>query len=559
LSRGRFLIPSLLLAVALLVRVAGLETIPPGFFADEAYTGYDAYCLQQTGADLWGRPWPLYFASWGGDAEEGMYRYLCLPFVALLGPTPLAVRLPAALVGAFTVLLTYLLGRRLLGGVGGAVAAGLLALSPWHVAISRIGFRAILLPAAVTASAWLLCRALGIREGVPGASPPAHPRTAWLLAFAMGAAALYTYAVAKAFVPLFGLWILWVFRREARRRPLALAGLLTVAAMLAAPAAWETISGRGQVRFERISALRSEVLREAEEGLWREHPALRQLPAGGARATTALVVLSRNYLAHATPRFLFVAGDGNLRHGPGGLGQLFWIEGALLAVGIATALRRRAAVDGWLVGWLLLGPLPDSITSDRVPNALRSLVTLPAPELLAGAGAAVVVAWAASIRLRHPVAAAAIVALPLAAFVGEGARFAYRYTTSYPAAAAPFFNAGYAEGILALEAESPPEATLLVARPEDHRVERFALNPYLHSLILFHTRRPPAAWQGGGGLGRFDVVRIPESGRIGAAVLPPAAWMLLPADRAAPESVRRWIPGPDGRPLLAIISRRGGD
>jgi hypothetical protein len=313
------------------------------------------------------------------------------------------------------------------------------------------------------------------------------------------------------------------------------------------------------VRFERISALRPEVLRESQERLLREHPSLRRIPGEGSRAATTLYVLARNYLSHATPRFLFLQGDGNLRHGPGRMGQLFWIEGLLLAIGAACALRRRAAVDLWLLGWLLLGPLPDTLTSDRVPNALRTLVTLPAPELLAGAGAVTLLGFWATIRLRRPVAGVALMAIPLAVFAGESARFLHRYTSTYPADAAPYFNAGYGEGILELAAAAPPEAKLLVARPEDARVARFALNPYLHSLILFYTRRPPALWQAGDGLGRFDVVRIPEHGAIGATALPSGAWMLLPADRAAPEAVRRWILGPDGRPLLAIISAPAGD
>ena len=83
--------------VALALRLVGLSHLPPGLFVDEAFTGYDALSLLHTGRDMWGEWLPLYFTSWGGDAVEGLYRYLCVPFLALLGPVPLAVRLPAAL------------------------------------------------------------------------------------------------------------------------------------------------------------------------------------------------------------------------------------------------------------------------------------------------------------------------------------------------------------------------------------------------------------------------------------------------------------------------------
>lgn len=548
---GRLLPLLAILAVASLLRLPALATKPPALFADEAYTGYDAYCLARTGADLWGRPWPLYFPSWGGDAEEGLYRYLCLPFVALLGPVPLAVRLPAALAGILTVACTYLLGRRLLGEAEGRVAAFLLAVSPWHVTISRIGFRAILLPLLVTACAWLAARASG-RQGTGEGNDP-HPR-AWALAVAAGGAALYTYSVAKVFVPLFGLLLAWIFRAEVRRRPAAAALLLALSGAIAGPAVWETLAGRGQVRFARISALRAEVLRDAAEDLRRDLPAAGRAPEGAQRLIAAGGLLARNYLSHASPSFLFVAGDGNLRHGPGRLGQLYWVEGALLLLGLGRAARRRSTADLWLIGWLLLGPLGDSLTSDRVPNALRALVTLPAPQLLAGSGAALLLAWVVPLRSRCAAAAAAAGLLLLAALALEVGRFVERYATTYPADAAPFFNAGYMEGIAALAARAPAGAPLLVARPEDWRVERYALNPYLHSLVLLTTRRPPELWQTGGGLGRFDVVRIPEQGTIRPADLPPGAWLLLPADRVAPSDAERLIRDPGGRPGLAILA-----
>ncbi|GAB4443843.1 MAG: hypothetical protein Kow0031_26170 [Anaerolineae bacterium] len=68
----------------------------------------------------------------------------------MLGAVPLALRLPAALLGVLTVAALYPLGRALFAGRRG-VAIGLmtmagLATSAWHLHFSRLGFRAILLP-----------------------------------------------------------------------------------------------------------------------------------------------------------------------------------------------------------------------------------------------------------------------------------------------------------------------------------------------------------------------------------------------------------------------------
>ena len=122
----------------------------------------------------------------------------------------------------------------------------------------------------------------------------------------------------------------------------------------------------------------------------------------------------------------------------------------------------------------------------------------------------------------------------------------------------PYWNAGYTEGIQVLERDSPRHVRLIVARPEEWAVRRYALNPYVHSLIFFHAGRPPRETQSGRGMGRYEVVRIPDAGPVGAADLPPGAWALLPAGRVVPTEAIRWILGPDGQPALAVVVGAGG-
>ena len=56
------------------------------------------------------------------EKPVGLY-WLQLPFVAVLGPSELAARLPVALAGAGCVLFTYLIGCRLFGGQVAWIAA----------------------------------------------------------------------------------------------------------------------------------------------------------------------------------------------------------------------------------------------------------------------------------------------------------------------------------------------------------------------------------------------------------------------------------------------------
>ena len=98
------------LAAAAALRLPGLDRVPPALFCDEASAGYDAWCLLETGRDQYGTLLPLYARSFG-DHDEALMRYLTVPFVAALGLTEIAVRLPAALAGILSVLLAFLLGR----------------------------------------------------------------------------------------------------------------------------------------------------------------------------------------------------------------------------------------------------------------------------------------------------------------------------------------------------------------------------------------------------------------------------------------------------------------
>ena len=89
----------LLFSLSLVLRITFWDRYPPGLTADEAVMGYDAYSLLKTGKDQFGNAWPLAFRSFG-DYRPPLYVYAAIPFVALFGLTPLAVRLPSMIAGS---------------------------------------------------------------------------------------------------------------------------------------------------------------------------------------------------------------------------------------------------------------------------------------------------------------------------------------------------------------------------------------------------------------------------------------------------------------------------
>jgi hypothetical protein len=156
LKRAKVLLPLILLAFFL--RVWQLPHIPPGLWYDEAYYSMDAAWL------LDGGPWQLFFA--GNNGREPIFIYLQALFIWIWGAQPFTSRLIGPLAGTLTVPLVYVLARRLARNIVRPrvtcnlqpitrnlqsawlpyVATAGLAISFWHIGLSRSGFRGILLP-----------------------------------------------------------------------------------------------------------------------------------------------------------------------------------------------------------------------------------------------------------------------------------------------------------------------------------------------------------------------------------------------------------------------------
>ena len=125
----------IILIVAAVLRLWRLGSIPPSLTPDEASLGYNAFSILKTGKDEYGTPLPIIFKSFG-DYTPGLYVYLTVPFVAVLGLNELAVRLPNALGGVFVVYLLYLLTKKSSKQFG-LVVAFLAATNPWLIYFSR--------------------------------------------------------------------------------------------------------------------------------------------------------------------------------------------------------------------------------------------------------------------------------------------------------------------------------------------------------------------------------------------------------------------------------------
>ena len=173
--------------LALFLRVYRLAEFPPALYLDEAWDAYDALRVVQTGT------LPIFFP--GDYGREPLMLYSQAAAFFLWGANDWALRMFPALVGVATVPAIYRVTVELFRATPhakwlGALAAGMLAVSFWHLDVSRLSFRVIFVPLFSALATWAFWRGW----------TTARLRY-FALAGALIGAGMYTYPAAR-FIPV---------------------------------------------------------------------------------------------------------------------------------------------------------------------------------------------------------------------------------------------------------------------------------------------------------------------------------------------------------------------
>ena len=192
-----------IILLAIVLRVYKLSKVPPSLYWDEASLGYNAYSILLTARDEYGKFLPLTNFAAFGDYKPPGYIYAAVPSVAIFGLNEFAIRFPSALFGTLTVLLIYLISKRLFESeIISQIAALFLAISPWHLQFSRGAFEANL---------GLFFSTLGIFLFLKFAQDKAFYLFISLLSFL---AAMYTFTGQRLFVPFILLVLVLQFKKQ---------------------------------------------------------------------------------------------------------------------------------------------------------------------------------------------------------------------------------------------------------------------------------------------------------------------------------------------------------
>jgi 4-amino-4-deoxy-L-arabinose transferase-like glycosyltransferase len=362
--------------VATALRLVAFGEVPPGLYHDEAYHGLDAVDILQG---------QLLFYFPANNGREPLFIYLIALAVGLLGRSPFALRLVAFFAGLLTVAATAAMGWELFSRRVGALAAAVLAVTLWPVHLSRVGFRAVLLPLFIALTAWQAMRGVRGAEARGRKGARAQARRAgwwchWLAAGALYGLSFYTYTAARftpVAVAVFGLYVLatqpairpWRRLRSAqaaiRGRLWRGVGLAVLAAlMVVAPLAVYAVGHPGVVlgRLDQVSVL---------------NPAINGGDLWGTLGAHTLRTLG----------MFFVRGDRIWRHNVPWRPIFDPLLGAAFILGLVAALRRarRAPATGFVLIWTAVMSLPTLLAEDA-PHFLRAVGVLPVVVFLPALG-----------------------------------------------------------------------------------------------------------------------------------------------------------------------------
>ncbi len=351
----------LVLVLALFLRVYKLDQFPAGLNADEAAIGYNAFSLLQTGKDEYGESFPLAFKSFG-DYKPGLYFYMVVPFVRLLGLNEWAVRLPSALLGLGTVYLIYLLAKKIFEKERVAILASLLlAISPWHLHFSRGGWE-------TNAATFLI--SLGVYLFLLGLS-----RARYLfLSMVTFLSSMYTYQSPRLVIPLMLTLLFIIYRQQLIKRLRHFIKYVPVLLILSVPLILQFTSGAGGARFSGLSYFKDLGPSMRVNELRGEHVSAAGLESKVLhnKLTAYGVEFIRHYVDHFSTQFMFINGDPLMRNRVPDMGQFYIIQSILLLAGFIYLIRVKSKYASLLVVWILVAPIASAMTY-QTPHALRAL------------------------------------------------------------------------------------------------------------------------------------------------------------------------------------------
>jgi 4-amino-4-deoxy-L-arabinose transferase-like glycosyltransferase len=353
-SHNHYIFILLLLIFSLLLRIWHIGSVPTALFCDEASIGYNAYSIINTGKDEYGKQLPIFFKSFG-EYKNPVQTYSTTLFVKIFGLNEFSVRITSIIYGLLSIIAIFLFTRELIGlffkkhihekNIIAFFSALFLAISPWHIFLSRVSLEG-LMPYVffTTIASYFFIKTLKNEKYM-------------IMSGLFFCLAIYSYFSARIFIPLFGLCLGIIFFRVLAKKFTNLFFSILLVFILLLPIITNLKSPEVVARWNQINIFSKNLDK-----------------------TIVIKQMAQNYINHFSYDFLFRKGDIDMkgqtitRHSVRGIGELYLFQLPLLIIGIIALIKEKNKGSLIIFLWLILYPIANILTDSTSPYATRSII-----------------------------------------------------------------------------------------------------------------------------------------------------------------------------------------
>lgn len=372
--------------LAAFFRFYQITVVPPHPSLDEVTIGYNAYSILKTGGDEYGTKFPILLRAYD-DWRPALYVYLVIPVVKLFGLSVLAVRLPSVIMSVLDIIGIFYIARELLIYLKKEkdklfsffpyISSFLLAVSPWHVYISRLGHEANLAFFFFVFGLVFFFRFLNTNRNL-----------FFYLFILFFALSFDSYQSTKIVIPLFSLLLSTIFIKKIwlKKKMLVFSFIIGVAVVL--PIIVESMSPQNLVRFKATNIFQAnpQIIAESSRLILKDrmnNDKISKLLHN--RRVGYSVLFVQAFASHLNPFWLFSNQNYEPFKSPW-LGLFYFFEIIFLISGLFYSiiyLPKKFIV--LFLGWVIIAVLPGAITTGY-PHAMRIYELLPLPQLIEAFG-----------------------------------------------------------------------------------------------------------------------------------------------------------------------------
>ena len=378
LTQNNLFILFLILLIAGFLRFYQISTNPPSLTWDEAAWGYNAYSLGIDGKDEFGRFLPHDYLESFGDFKPPMYAYLDVIPVKIFGLNEFSTRFPSDFFGVLTVLLTYFLVIRIFNTSQkkekyALLSAFILAISPWHILLSRAAFEANVATFFIVLGVW------GFLAGVQN-------KKWYLIISAISfTLSMYTFNTARIVSPILVIILAIIFWKKLLQIKKQTILAFIIGLIIFLPTFRFLLTPQAGLRFQEVNIFSDiDIIKTANQEIANDHDAVFSKIIHNRRLLYSVDYI-KHYFDNLRPTFLFITGDGNPKFSTQDVGQMYIWDIVFLVSGIFILFKKKEGYWWIIPVWLLVGIIP-AATAQQTPHALRIEASLPTFQILVAYG-----------------------------------------------------------------------------------------------------------------------------------------------------------------------------